>query len=52
MNQKLQNEIKHNRNIPVLNSDPIIELVCIHTCTDIPTNTKEVQLYSKSYLPG
>lgn len=42
MNQKLQNEIKHNRNILDLNSDPIIELVCIHT--DRSTNKNEVQL--------
>lgn len=42
--QKWQNKIKHNPNIPVSNSDPIIELVCIHTCTDRSTNTKEVQL--------
>lgn len=42
--QKLQNKIKHNPNILDLNSDPIIELVCLHTCTDRSTNTKEVQL--------
>lgn len=42
--QKLQNKIKHNSNILDLNSDPITELVCIHTCTNRLMNTKEVQL--------
>lgn len=42
--QKLQNKIKYNPNILVLNGDPVTELVCLHTCTNISTNTKEVQL--------